>query len=293
MISFSISDSIQPRLVPDVLRHLKISLTLRRKLKKADGAILVNGCPASWGTLIYPGDILSIKWPADCSIEPHAMPLSISYEDSMLLVVDKPAGLLVHPASGSQEITLANGIIHYLQKENPHPGFHPAHRLDRNTSGLLLIAKNPHCQHLLSLSGDKSLRRGYLAVVSGVPSPPQGTIDAPIGRLTGSIIQRCVLETGQRAITHYQIVETFGQYSLVQLRLETGRTHQLRVHLSHVGHPILGDDLYGGSRTDIQRQALHAASLEFTHPITGENLALTSPLPTDITMLIRRISTKS
>ncbi|MBP2649767.1 MAG: pseudouridine synthase, RluA family [Firmicutes bacterium] len=290
MLSFSLPAHSQPQLLPEVLRHLKISLTLRRKLKKASDAILVNNHPVPWNTLIHPGDTVSINWPSDCTIEPHALPLTICYEDSSLLVIDKPAGLLVHPASGNHsELTLANAVIHHLKSETVAPSFHPVHRLDRNTSGLLLVAKNPYCQHLFSVSSDKNLRRSYLAVVTGIPSPPEGIIDAPIGRLAGSIIERSVQPDGQNAITHYKTLAVFPQHSLVELRLETGRTHQIRVHLSYIGHPIVGDDLYGGSRELISRQALHATRLQFIHPISGEPLDITSPLPEDIEFLINNL----
>jgi len=286
MLSFAIPLSSRPRLVPEVLRQLNISLTLRRKLKKTEGSILLNGQPISWGTLVNPGDTLTVKWPSCCNIFPHPMPLNVCYEDEAFLVVDKPAGLLVHPTSTTNESTLANAVVHYLQAKSLQTCFHPVHRLDRNTSGLLLIAKNPYCQHLLSASGNKTILRDYLAVITGVPSPPSGVIDAPIGRLPGSIIERAVQINGQAAVTYYETIESFGSTSLVKLSLKTGRTHQLRVHLSHIGHPILGDDLYGGSRDLINRQALHAASLQFIHPLTGENLNIISSLPTDIKNLL-------
>jgi len=286
MFSFTIPPSSQPRLVSEVLRQLNISLTLRRKLKKTEGAIFLNGHPISWETLIYSGDTLTVIWPSYCKIQPHPMPLNVCYEDDAFLVVDKPAGLLVHPTSGTNESTLANAVVHYLQDKALPSGFHPVHRLDRNTSGLLLIAKNPYCQHLLSVSSAKPILRDYLAVITGVPSPLSGIIDAPIGRLPGSIIERTVRTDGQTAITYYETIESFSSASLVKLSLKTGRTHQLRVHLSHIGHPILGDDLYGGSKDLINRQALHAASLQFTHPLTGEALKIVSPLPLDINSLL-------
>ena len=268
-----------PLPVGDLLRRLRFSLTLRRKLKTTPGTILVNGRPAAWQDSVGPGDTLAIAWPEETAIPPLPMPLTIAYEDDHLLVADKPAGLLVHPASGPPEPTLANAVVHHLRSRGAGTGFHPVHRLDRNTSGLVVIAKNPYIQHLL---GNRTLERSYLALVTGQPLPPAGVIDAPIGRHPHSIIERVVRPDGQSAVTRYETVAAAGPHALLRLYLLTGRTHQIRVHLAHIGYPLLGDNLYGGST----RQALHAAALAFTHPVSGEAVRLSSPLPADMADLI-------
>lgn len=282
MFSYTHPAGRDPLPVCDLLRRLGFSLTLRRKLKRSDGAIGVNGQPAAWRTTVRPGDSLSIAWPEESAITPLPLPLTIVYEDDSLLVVDKPAGLLVHPTAAKDEPSLANAVVNHLGVSR----FHPVHRLDRNTSGLLIVAKNPYIQHLLFSERGKNLSRIYLALVSGCPEPPGGTITAPIARRPGSIIERTVSPDGQPAVTHYRTISSFGAYSLLRLRLETGRTHQIRVHLAHLGHPILGDDLYGGPTDRIARQALHAAELAFIHPVSGRLVHLTSPLPPDIASLV-------
>ncbi len=289
MHNFTVPGSTEPLPLRDLLRRLNLSLTLRRKLKSTDGAVLVNGQAASWLDMVRPGDTVSVTWPAQCRIEPLPLPLTVVFEDEALLVADKPAGLLVHPTTDPARPSLANAVIGYFRAKNVSCGFHPIHRLDRNTSGLILIAKNPHVQHLFGRAGGNAIERTYLAVVSGVLQPPAGTIDAPIGRHPDSIILRMVRADGQTAVTHFETAETIGSDSLVRLRLSTGRTHQIRVHLAHIGHPIFGDDLYGGSTALIGRQALHAAQLSFIHPFSSETVCLTSPVPSDMSELLAKL----
>ncbi len=286
MFTFILPAEEQPAPLGKLLRRLSFSLTLRRKLKRTPDAVRLNGRPVPWQVVVSPGDTLTIVWPDESDIAPIPLPITVCYEDEHLLVVDKPAGLLVHQASGPPEPTLANAVVHHLRAGGEAGAFHPAHRLDRNTSGLILIAKNPHIQHLLFADDGKHLDRTYLALVTGHPHPPAALIEAPIGRLAGSIIQRTVSPEGKAASTAYETVAAAGPHSLVRLRLLTGRTHQIRVHLSHIGHPILGDDLYGGSTVLIGRPALHAAALSFTHPIGGLPVSLTSPLPEDMACLL-------
>jgi 23S rRNA pseudouridine1911/1915/1917 synthase len=286
MFTFILPPGDQPVPIFSLLRRLKFSLTLRRKLKRTPDAVRINGQPAAWQAVVCPGDTLTVAWPEECTIVPLPLPLVIRYEDEHLLVADKPAGLLVHPASGPPEPTLANAVIHHLLARGEPGSFHPAHRLDRNTSGLILIAKNPYIQHLLFAAGGKAVERSYLALVAGHPHPPAAVIDAPIDRLPGSIIQRAVLPSGKAALTVYETIAAAGLHSLVRLRLLSGRTHQIRVHLAHIGHPILGDDLYGGSTALIGRPALHAAALSFPHPVGGEQITVTSPLPADMARLL-------
>lgn len=285
-MDFLVPESISPLPIRDFLRrHIGFSLTIWRKIKLS-GALLVNGQKIPINHIVYPGDLITVNWRQECTILPTKLPLTICYEDEYLLVVDKPAGMLVHPTTSEHVATLANGIMHYFNSKQLPNNFHPVHRLDRNTSGLVLIAKLPHIQHLLSRDAIKHIDRQYLALATGTIMPTDGTIDEPIARHPDSIIQRIVDLNGQHATTCYKVLKTLNNASLVQLTLLTGRTHQIRVHLSHIGHPLLGDDLYGGSKELIDRQALHAARLRFPHPVSGEILDISSPLPTDLLDLI-------
>lgn len=236
--------------------------------------------------IVHPGDTITVNWQQDCTIIPTQLPLTICYEDEYMLILDKPAGMLVHPTTSEHVTTLANAVMHYFHTQQLPYNFHPVHRLDRNTSGLVLIAKLPHIQHLLSYNDVKSINRQYLALATGTLKPAEGIIDAPIARHPDSIIQRIVHDSGQHATTCYKVLKNLNNASLIELTLLTGRTHQIRVHLSHIGHPLLGDDLYGGSRELIQRQALHAARLSFPHPVSGNIIDVCSPLPTDLLELV-------
>lgn len=221
-------------------------------------------------------------------IEPEDLPLDIRYEDDYLMVVNKPAGQLVHPTTKEAHGTLGNAVLYWYRAHGEHHAYHPVHRLDRNTSGLVLIAKVPQVQYKLTprRGEGKLFHREYLALIEGELTPPEGLIDAPIARALPSIILRKVSPDGQAARTHYDTVQTDGHLSLVHLVLDTGRTHQIRVHLAHLGHPLLGDDLYGGSLTRIKRQALHAARLHFRHPLTNEMIDVRSPLPSDMEQIV-------
>ncbi len=265
-------------------RKIGLSLSSWRKLK-AEGEILVNQMPVSPSSLLPPGSELTIRWFGERSqLKPAELPLSIVFEDDALLVIDKPAGILVHPSSLSDELTIANAVVHYFQTQNQYWHFHPVHRLDRNTSGLLIIAKTPHVQHLLS-QNDFSLQRKYLALVEGHPTPPEGQIDLPIARHPDSIILRQISATGQSACTRYRTLQTGPSHSCLEIELLTGRTHQIRVHMSAIGNPLLGDDLYGGSTKFLARQALHSAYLSFPHPFSKKILSFHTPWPQDIAQI--------
>ncbi|VBB08688.1 pseudouridine synthase rsua/rlub/c/d/e/f [Lucifera butyrica] len=287
MLVFTVPPSLTTVPVGDFLRYqCGISLTLWRRIKR-NGILTVNEKTALPRTLVTAGDIVRIELTPDRTLTPAEVPLDVRYEDDFLLIVNKPAGLLVHPTVRNETKTLANGVIFYYQQKNRPYGFHPIHRLDRNTSGLLAIAKYPNIQHQLSTKTNKRFQRSYLAIVHGVPGKGSGIIDFPIGRAPDSIIERMVRPDGQSAITHYQVLKNMGQASLLKLELETGRTHQIRVHLAHMGHPILGDDLYGPPSTLIHRQALHAFQLNFSHPVTAQRIVTVSPIPDDMTFLLR------
>lgn len=288
-MNFLVPESLHPLPIRDFLRrHIGFSLTIWRKIKLS-GQLLVNNQPIPTNHIVHPGDKITVNWKEECTIMPTNLPLSICYEDEYLLIVDKPAGMLVHPTTSEHTTTLANATMYYyMMKEQPY-NFHPVHRLDRNTSGLVLIAKLPHIQHLLSRNDIKNIERQYLALATGIITPTEGIIHAPIARHPDSIIQRMVDPSGQDATTCYKVVTNLKNASLVELTLRTGRTHQIRVHLSHIGHPLLGDDLYGGSKELINRQALHAAKLQFTHPLSGKLITVSSLLPNDLQNLAKKL----
>ena len=266
-----------------LMRMHGISGSLWKRIKH-HGAFTWNGSPAiAARTMVKDGDHITYDLPVVSTVVPEALPLSILYEDDDLLVLDKPAGQLVHPTTKETRGTIANAVRGYYAACGVHLDVHPCHRLDRNTSGLLLIAKHPEVQY--QIMRQNALRREYLALIEGTIMPPAGCIDAPIARALPSIILRCVAEDGKPACTHYETQRTNGNYSLLRLWLDTGRTHQIRVHLAHCGHPLLGDDLYGGTTEPIARHALHSAHLTLVHPRTKEVLILTAPLPRDMAQI--------
>ena len=198
--------------------------------------------------------------------------------------------MLTHPTTSTETNTLANAVMHYYWEQHLEHAFHPVHRLDRNTSGLILIAKTSHIQHLLSQANHKPIKRLYLALATGVVHPVEALIDKPIGRHPESIIERIIHPDGQTAKTYYKTLMSCRDASLLELEPLTGRTHQIRVHLSSIGHPLLGDDLYGGSTLLIARQALHSFNIEFIHPMSGKNININCPLPADILHALGQIT---
>lgn len=266
-----------------------ISTTVWKRIKNS-GTFRINGeLVNATRSVLKTGDVITYDIVRPSDIEPEEIPLDIRYEDDYLLVVNKPAGMLVHPTTKESSATLGNAILYHFQQNGEYHAFHPVHRLDRDTSGLVLIAKEPQIQSQLAPKGEKKFTREYLAIVPGRLEPPAGEINAPIARALPSIIKRCVTEDGQPSLTYYQTVKTNGELSLVELRLATGRTHQIRVHMAHSGHPLLGDFLYGGDHAIIDRQALHAFRLSFVHPQTGEPIVITADPPADIAEIIARI----
>ncbi|WP_298465808.1 RluA family pseudouridine synthase [uncultured Mitsuokella sp.] len=265
---------------------LGISGTIWKRIKHS-GTFTHNGVPANaTRTQVKNGDTIAYDILRPSDIEPEDLPLDIRYEDDFLVIVNKPAGQLVHPTTKEAHGTLGNALLAWYARHGEHHAFHPVHRLDRDTSGLVLIAKEPQVQYQLTTGrdGKKAFTREYLALIEGTLTPASGLIDAPIARALPSIILRKVAPppAGKEARTHYETVRTNGKLSLLHLMLDTGRTHQIRVHLAHLGHPLLGDDLYGGSCTLLARQALHAWRLSFRHPMTHEFVVVTAPLPSDM-----------
>lgn len=223
------------------------------------------------------------------NIVPIKMDLKIIYEDEALLIIDKPAGIPVHPSILHYTNSLSNGVKYYFDSINLKKKIRPVNRLDKNTSGIVIFAKNQYIQEcLIHQMQTKEFKKTYLAVVEGHLKKLNGTIDAPITRKENSIIERCVAENGEKSITHYKVLkQNFEKnYDIVECLLETGRTHQIRVHLSYIGHPLIGDTLYGNNSKYISRQALHAYKVEFIHPITNKLTQFTSDLPKDFVSFI-------
>lgn len=240
------------------------------------------------------GDLILVQVEKDenQNIIPEDLNIEVIYEDDDLLVVNKRPFMVVHPTKSHPIGTLSNGVLYHFRKNNEGCIVRLVSRLDRDTSGLIMVAKNQFAHMSLAKSMEENkIIKSYLAIIHGHIEPKNGTIDLPIGRPNEDSIKRIVCDEGQRSITHYNIVESYDKDCLVELTLETGRTHQIRVHLSHIGHPIYGDSLYGGEEdiNIINRQALHAYKLIIPHPRTGEKLMLVSDLPNDIKELICEI----
>jgi 23S rRNA pseudouridine1911/1915/1917 synthase len=264
--------------------RLQLSHSLVVKLKQQH-KITVNGIPAYTNYRVRSGDLIAVDLDLDeqSDILPEAVPLQILYEDEDLLVVDKPAGMPVHPSKRRQSGTLANAVVHYWQQSGRVALFRPINRLDKDTSGLVLIGRNQFAhQAIFRQQKGHIVERRYLALVEGVVIQDQGRIEAAIARQEDRSRKRMVSPSGQAAATNYQVLERYPMQTLLWLRPETGRTHQIRVHLSFAGYPVCGDDLYGRPSPLIPRQALHASELAFVHPRTGSAVTLTAPLPEDM-----------
>lgn len=289
-LEFQVTPGEEGRRVDAILRHHGLSTSAIRRSKRRPHSLLLDGEDIYTSYLVHAGQTVAIladdKAPSD--ITPNDGPVDIRYEDEDLLVVDKPAGLAVHPCAGSWDDSLGARLVHYYQKIGLAADFHPVHRLDKGTSGLMVVAKHPAAQHALTAAlHSGAFHREYLALCEGAPSPAAGVIDAPLGRTDDSYIRQEVRPDGKPARTHYEVVSTTARFSLVRLVLETGRTHQIRVHMAHIGHPLAGDFLYGTEDVDlIPRPALHSAHLELCQPFTGEKLMFDAPLPADMERLL-------
>lgn len=257
-------------------------------LKHSRG-IAIGGRTVHAGYRIGGGELLRLQFPGvEQSIPPEPVPLEICYEDRDLVIVNKPAGLVVHPVHQYPNGTLANGLVfHWRQLQEP-ASFHPLHRLDRLTSGLVLVAKNPWVHQQLARQLGNTFHRFYLAVCLGVPDPASGRINQALGR-TGTGVKRAVSVSGKPALTRYRVIRRTQAASLVAIRLLTGRTHQIRAHMSYLGFPLWGDSLYGVADEHLARPALHAARLEFIHPRTQKRVRLNAPLPCDLTALLGKL----
>ena len=247
------------------------------------GSILLNGKNVTVREKIAMGDVIELHFADDeKSATPEALPLSILYEDSSVLVLDKPPQMPTHPSKKLQSGTLANAFAYYMQSKGKPHSFRPINRLDRGTSGLVVAALDPLSAGKLSGKVDKR----YICVCRGEIAE-NGTIDAPIALENGSKIKRCVSPDGQRAVTHFKRLFANGHISVAEVSLETGRTHQIRVHFANMGNALIGDTLYGEPDESIDRQALHCISVSFTHPITNEPISVKGELPSDIIRLLK------
>lgn len=258
-----------------------------------DGIIKVNGEGVKAKYKVKEGDVIEVDVPDPESLEviPEDLDLEIIYEDKDVLVVNKPKGMVVHPAPGHLTGTLVNGLMHHCQDLSGingvlRPGI--VHRIDKDTSGLLMVAKNDHAHHsLVDQLVNKTVTRKYTALVHGHIAHDKGTIDAPIGRDPKDRQKQAIVDNGKHAVTHFTVMERLGDYTLVECRLETGRTHQIRVHMNYIGYPLVGDPKYGPKKTiDFGGQVLHAGVLGFVHPVTEEYLEFEVPLPDDYVALL-------
>lgn len=262
--------------------HCGISARLLARLKREPMGIAVNGAHVTVREILRAEDVIQLTLPADEPfLEPVALTLVPLYEDSSLLVVDKPSGMPVHPSPGHDRDSLANAAAAYFLQQGERLAFRPVYRLDRDTTGALVLAKNTYVAARMAEQIDKI----YLAVCEGILEG-SGTEDGPIGLLPGHSIQRCVSPDGVRAVTHWRALCHANGHTLVAVKLETGRTHQIRVHMAHRGNPLAGDDFYGGSRKWIDRQALHCVKVEFFHPMTERRLCVVAPIPPDFAALL-------
>lgn len=268
----------------------------------AEGRVRVNGKPAAKSARLSGGETVTVDVPQlrETALPPQDIPLDVVYEDDDVIVVNKPTGLVVHPAPGHPDGTLVNALLHHCGDSlsgiggEKRPGI--VHRIDRDTSGLIIAAKNDAAHLTLSAQlKDHSLSRTYECLVTGNMKQDSGTVDAPIGRSSADRKKMAVVPTGRRAVTHWEVVARYPGVTHLRCRLETGRTHQIRVHMAYIGHPILGDTVYGAKKPvpGLTGQCLHATGLRFVHPRTGEPVELHCPLPPEFTAMLQKLQNKS
>lgn len=289
-------DAFLSRALPEISRSAAQKLI-------AEGNVLLDGKPTKKNDRLEPGQTVSvtIPEPKPVDVTPTEMQLDIVYEDEDVAVINKPKGLVVHPAAGHQDDTLVNGLLYAMGDSlsgingELRPGI--VHRIDKDTSGLLAIAKNDLAHAVLaSQLKDHTMARTYEAIVCGNLKEDSGTVDAPIGRHPTDRKKMCVTQRNSKpAVTHWEVVKRYRGYTHIRCRLETGRTHQIRVHMAYIGHPILGDTVYGAKKPvpGLTGQCLHAAGLRFVHPRTGEPVELHCPLPPEFTAMLQKLQNKS
>ena len=311
-LTYHITEEYNGMKIRNYLRRLGFSRQNLIELKKVPGSVQVDGAFRRFNMSVTAGETLQILLTEQetSDVKPVPLPIEIIYEDEDLLVVNKPAGMPVHPSFRNTDNTLANALAwYYQQKEEPFV-FRCSNRLDRDTSGLTVVSRHIVSANILSEMGVRhEIRREYLAIVRGSLPVREGVINAPLGRLEGSLIERCIdFEHGERAVTRYRVIDEKNGYSLISILLETGRTHQIRIHMKYLGFPLVGDTLYNplyrndaaaaqheeyslpadsaGTVSTISRQALHACALSFSHPVTGQQMSFTAPLPEDMETLL-------
>ena len=294
-LTYQVTSSDNFANVKEILKtKFQISDRLLVKLKNQKN-ILLNSNVASVNASVKASDIIEIdlNFEEDNSNIPATqMNLDIIYEDDAYLVINKPAGVPIHPSMDHYEDSLSNGVKYYFDSINLRKKIRPVNRLDKNTSGIVIFAKNEYIQEcLVRQMKENTFLKEYIAICEGIFEQKNGIINAPIARKENSIIERCVSENGAPSVTHYEVLKEMcnstKSYSIVKCKLETGRTHQIRVHMKHIGHPLLGDTLYGTSSPFIDRQALHSYKTSFIHPILKENVTYIAPLPEDMKKLYR------
>ena len=287
-------DACIARLVSDVSRSAAQRLC-------EDGQVLLNGAAAKKNARVAPGDVLELTLPEPQPTQAQAedIPLDVAYEDADVIVINKPKGLVVHPAAGHWEGTLVNALLHHCRDSLSgvggalRPGI--VHRIDKDTSGLLIVAKNDFAhQKLAAQLQDHTLARTYVCIVCGNLREDAGTVNAPIARDKNDRKKMAVRPDGKPAVTHWQVLARYPGYTYVQCRLETGRTHQIRVHMASLGHPILGDTVYGHKKPELGQntQCLHAKELTFRHPRTDEPVTVTCPLPEEFERVLQMLEHK-
>ncbi|MDI3256801.1 MAG: RluA family pseudouridine synthase [Kyrpidia sp.] len=304
MVRWNVREPDAGRMVREILQQrLRVSRRLIR-LAVSHRGVRKNGLPAYLSERVSAGDVVELCWPEVPSddVVPEPIPFETVYEDEDVLVVNKPPGMLVHPTKGAHSGTLANGVVYAWRRQGSIRPFRPLHRLDRDTSGLVLIAKNQFAHQRLSVDlqtreGDgtepgRMLRREYHAVVCGTVPADRGWIDLPIGRDPAHPNRRRIDPQGRRAGTRFDVIGRAPGATLLRVRLETGRTHQIRLHLAEIGHPVVGDSLYGAPSPWIGRQALHAGRLKFCHPRTGVCVEVQSPWFPDMAHLWKRLASR-
>ena len=269
----------------------KVELSDRLLLKlKSNNKILLNGHSTNTKSPIHPNDTIQILLDLEednSNIIPSKMDLNIIFEDDALLILNKPAGFPIHPSTLHYEDSISNGVKYYFDTINLHKKIRPVNRLDKDTSGIVIFAKNEYIQECLSKQmKTNTFIKEYIAICEGEFQENSGTINAPIARKPNSIIERCVDNLGDTAITHYDVIKRNSNSSIIHIILETGRTHQIRVHMAYIGHPIIGDTLYGHPSSLINRQALHSYKVTFIHPISNKKIQLIAPLYDDMKKII-------
>jgi len=290
ILTYTIPPEFEEMPLLSFLKAKQYSSQIITHLKRTENGIVLNGIWGRVKDILHTNDILTItlmEMESSENIVPSALPLDIVYEDEDLMVINKASDMPIHPSQGNYNNTLANAVAYHYAQKGEHFVYRCINRLDRDTTGLLILAKHMYSASLLSnMVQSREIHREYLAIASGLV-PEKGVIEAPIGRVDGSTIERHVdMEHGDYACTHYKRIAYKNGHSLVSLKLDTGRTHQIRVHMKYIGHPLPGDFLYNPDYSVIQRQALHSHRLQFVHPISGQDMVFQAKLPADMTAIL-------